>query len=89
MNKKDIAMYILGGIITVCFFAVLALLVFKPMPQENKDVLYLVIGALIGFEGSVVTYFYGSSAGSSKKDDTISNIATDKGFYQPTFTAPK
>jgi hypothetical protein len=90
MTTKDIAMYVLGAVVTFCFFTVLTLLIFKPMPQENKDVLYLAIGALIGFEGAVVQYFYGSSAGSAKKDETISNIAKDKGFYQSTYTeSPK
>lgn len=74
---KDIAMYILGALVTLCFFAVLALLIFKPMPTENKDVLYLAIGALIGFEGAIVSYFYGSSAGSAKKDETIGTILTN------------
>lgn len=89
MKPKDYAMFILGALIAICFFTLLGLLVFKPMPQENKDVLYLAVGALIGFMGTIVTYFYGSSAGSAKKDETlneasakkdetISKIATDK-----------
>ena len=64
-------MYILGGLITICFFVVLSLLIFVELPQGNKDLLNIILGALIGFEGAVVTYFYGSSAGSAKKDETI------------------
>jgi hypothetical protein len=71
MKGKDIAMYVLGALITVCFFTVLALLIFVELPQANKDLLNIILGALIGFEGAVVTYFYGSSAGSAKKDETI------------------
>jgi hypothetical protein len=71
MKLKDYAMYVLGALVTICFFLVLALLIFKPMPQENKDVLYLAIGALIGFEGAIVQYFYGSSAGSAEKTNII------------------
>ena len=78
MKPKEIAMFILGALITVCFFAVLIWLIARPMPEGNKDVLYLAIGALIGFMGTIVTYFYGSSACSAKKDETISNIATNK-----------
>jgi drug/metabolite transporter (DMT)-like permease len=73
MKTKDYAMYVLGALITICFFIVLAFLIFKPMPEENKDVLYLVIGALIGFEGAIVTYFYGSSAGSAAKTEIMAN----------------
>jgi drug/metabolite transporter (DMT)-like permease len=73
MKTKDYAMYVLGALITICFFIVLAFLIFKPMPEENIDVLYLVIGALIGFEGAIVTYFYGSSAGSAAKTEIMAN----------------
>jgi len=71
MKGKDVAMYVLGGLITICFFVVLALLIFVELPQSNKDLLNIILGALIGFEGSVVTYFYGSSAGSAKKDEIM------------------
>jgi drug/metabolite transporter (DMT)-like permease len=78
MKPKDLAMYILGALLTICFFLVLAFLIFKPMPQENKDVLYLAIGALIGFMGTVVTYFYGSSAGSAEKTDIMAKQKVDE-----------
>ena len=71
MKTRDLMMYILGGLITVCFFVVLSLLIFVELPQGNKDLLNIILGALIGFESNVVTYFYGSSAGSAKKDETI------------------
>lgn len=70
-NIKDIFMYVLGAVIIICFFIVLWLLVFNPMPVDNKDVLYLIIGALIGFAGSVVNYFYGSSSGSATKTEML------------------
>jgi lipopolysaccharide export LptBFGC system permease protein LptF len=78
MKIKDYAMYILGTLITLCFFFILALLVFRPVPEENNNVLYLIIGALIGYMGSIVTYFFGSSAGSAEKSEIISKIAESK-----------
>ena len=71
-------MLILGAVISICFFVVLAFLIFKPMPSENKDVLYLAIGALIGFEGAIVNYFYGSSAGSAAKTEIIKKQQEEK-----------
>jgi hypothetical protein len=44
------------------------------VPEPNKDLLNLVVGALIGSFASVVGYFFGSSAGSAQKDETISTI---------------
>lgn len=71
-ETKDRFMFTLGAVIMICFFVVIGLLIFKPMPENNRDVLYLMLGALIGFAGAVVNYFYGSSAGSAAKNEMIS-----------------
>lgn len=68
---KDLFQYILGGLIVTGFFVLLYLLVMAEVPAVNKEILNLVVGALIGSFASVVGYFFGSSAGSSKKDDII------------------
>ena len=78
MKQKEFFQYILGTIIIVGFFALLIILVFSQVPEPNKDLLNLVVGALIGSFGTVVTYNFGSSVGSAKKDETISQIATNK-----------
>jgi hypothetical protein len=70
-NGNDIFKYILGGLVVLGFFILLYLLVSKTVPMENKDLLNLVVGALIGSFASVVGYFFGSSAGSARKDDII------------------
>jgi heme O synthase-like polyprenyltransferase len=71
MNKKnrEIAMYILGGLIVIGFFSLLYLLIFTPIPINNIDIMNIVIGALIGSFTTVVGYFYGSSLGSKEKND--------------------
>jgi hypothetical protein len=71
MKAKEIFQYILGALIVLGFFALLITLVFSAIPDANKDVLNLVVGALIGVFTTVVGYFYGSSLGSSKKDDLM------------------
>jgi len=76
MKAKDLFQYILGGLIVVGFFTLLVLLVLRVVPAENKDLLNIVVGALIGSFAAVVGYFYGSSAGSAAKEKTISDIAT-------------
>jgi hypothetical protein len=78
MKGKDLFQYILGGLIVAGFFVLLYFLVLSPIPEKNSDLLNLIIGALIGNFGAVVSYFYGSSAGSSKKDDTISKALDNK-----------
>ena len=75
---KDIFQYGLGALIVIGFFVLLYLLVSKTVPDVNKDLLNLIVGALIGSFSTIVGYFFGSSAGSAKKDEIIAQQATDK-----------
>ena len=75
MKGKDLFQYVLGGLLVAGFFALLILLVLRVVPTENKDLLNIVVGALIGSFTSVVGYFFGSSAGSAAKEKTIADIA--------------
>jgi drug/metabolite transporter (DMT)-like permease len=72
MRSKLTAMYVLGTLIVLAFFTLLALLIFKEIPTSNNDVLNLSIGALISGFATVVNYFYGSSAGSAAKNELLS-----------------
>jgi drug/metabolite transporter (DMT)-like permease len=69
---KDIFQYVLGGLIVIGFFILLYKLINAEVPETNKDLLNLVVGALIGSFATVVGYFYGSSKSSSEKDEIIS-----------------
>ena len=71
-------MYILGVLIVVGFFALLVLLLFKPIPENNSEVLYLAIGSLLSSFSMVVGYFYGSSAGSAQKTELMNNNKINK-----------
>ena len=70
MKTKDLFMYVLGALVVIGFFATLWFLI-KENTYENT--INLAIGALIGAFGTVVGYFYGSSKGSSEKNEIISN----------------
>lgn len=71
MQTKDIFQYSLGGVIVVGFFLLLIVLANKGIPDQNKDLLNLVVGALIGSFATVVGYFYGSSKGSAEKNELL------------------
>jgi len=71
MKAKNIFQYVLGALIVLGFFTLMIILVNKVVPMENKDILNLVVGALIGNFGTVVAYFYGSSLGSSEKNELL------------------
>jgi drug/metabolite transporter (DMT)-like permease len=70
---KDFYMYLLGTVVVAGFMALLGILVFQGVPEQNSELLYLAVGALIGMAGAVVNYFYGSSKGSKDKTDIMAN----------------
>lgn len=70
-NQKDIFQYVFGAIIALCFFLLVVALTFKVIPDGNKSVLELVVGALIGSFTTVVGYFFGSSRGSAEKSEML------------------
>ena len=71
MNAKNIFQYVLGALIVIGFFVLMVVLVYTSVPDTNKDLLNLVVGALIGSFATVVGYFYGSSLGSSDKNEIL------------------
>lgn len=71
MKAKSIFQYLLGALIVAGFFVLMIVLVYRNVPAENKDLLNLVVGALIGSFATVVGYFYGSSLGSSEKNELL------------------
>lgn len=73
MKGKSIFQYILGGVIVIGFFLLLYFLLWAVVPEGNKDLLNIVVGALIGSFTSIVGYFYGSSLGSAEKNDLLKN----------------
>jgi CDP-diglyceride synthetase len=70
-NAKDLYMYILGALIVLGFFAILVYLIKIPAPVDNKDVLLILLGALVAKFADVVGYFYGSSKGSADKSEML------------------
>jgi hypothetical protein len=68
---KDVLMYVLGGIVVIGFFALLYLMLYWGVPEPNKDLFNILSGALVGSFTTIVGYFYGSSKGSSEKNDLI------------------
>lgn len=66
---------IVSGIILIGFL-VLSFLAMKPeLTGVRTDVTLFLLGAWSGYAGAVVTYWLGSSAGSSQKSDQIAVLA--------------
>lgn len=67
-GKTDIA-NILGVIIVVGVFILMYMLIIKPIPIENKDVVMTAVGFVFGGALAGVTgYFYGASKAKNTPD---------------------
>ena len=71
--NKDLYQNILGTAIGVILVIMLTLLFLIDIPQNNMNILLLIIGALISSFTTVVQYYFGSSKGSADKDKIIRN----------------
>jgi len=61
----------LGCFVSVGFFGLLFYMMQAEVPASNKDMLNIMLGALGAAWINVIGYYFGSSAGSAKKDETI------------------
>lgn len=68
----------LAYLITFGFFATLGYLIVYGKPQAGGDVMLVMVGSLGTAWASIVSFFYGSSAGSAAKTDVINKIAATK-----------
>lgn len=68
MDLKDKTPAILGFFIMSGFFGLLGFLLFYAVPPQNEAIFNIMLGALGTMATGVVTYYFGSSAGSRVKD---------------------
>jgi hypothetical protein len=62
---------LLATVITLGFFGVLIGMMTDNLSPTETPALMMALGALMAGWGSVVNYYFGSSAGSRVKDETI------------------
>ncbi len=65
---------VLGVLIIAGFFGLLVMMMFRQVPEGAETVLNIMLGGLAAMTTAVVNYFFGSSAGSARKNDTIENL---------------
>ena len=66
VNHRTVAQYLLAAVVIVGFYVVLVFMLLTG--KAGSDIL---VGSLAAAFGAVVGYFYGSSAGSARKDELM------------------
>lgn len=75
IQLKDITPKVLAGVITVGYFCVLFWMLRFGLPETGaSEALLVMLGALGTAWGGIVAYYFGSSAGSREKNETISKM---------------
>lgn len=60
ISKTDVR-HVLAFIWSIGAIAIVMVLIFHPLPAQNKEVVYLAIGSLLSGAGVVLSFFFGSS----------------------------
>lgn len=70
-DKVDIMQFLVGFFLLVTFMSIVAALIMRAIPSENKEALIHVLGIMEGIITTIVMFYYGSSKGSQKKDEAL------------------
>lgn len=65
---------ILALTITALTFILFYMIMFKGVKGVEKDILVFVLGALTGYVGMVLSYYFGSSLGSHQKQERLDKL---------------
>lgn len=62
---------VLTVVLTLMVSAIMTALLYVEVPDSNKDVVYLIVGQIIGAFASAIAYWIGSSRGSAVKNGAL------------------
>lgn len=71
IETKDTTPKVLAAVVVIGFFSVLTVLAINGMPQRGGDAILIMIGSLGAAFTAIVSYYYGSSAGSAAKNELL------------------
>lgn len=71
VETKDPTPKVLAVAVVIGFFSVLTILALHGMPPKGGDAILIMIGSLGAAFTAIVSYYYGSSAGSAAKNELL------------------
>lgn len=71
--KMDGMKTLVGVTILFVFTALVLKLIHEEIPKENREIIIHIIGMVEGALGVLVTFYFGSSKGSQKKDQMLAD----------------
>lgn len=87
-DREKAYMAVLAMMIVGATFYLGYILITKTIPEENRDIINVALGMILGLSGTVVGYYFGSSKSSSDKtaflSETPSKIDNEKEKYTQT-----
>jgi hypothetical protein len=80
MVVRDKTPTILAYLYSFGYFFILALIIFKvtPIDEKIKDLVNVLLGVLSAAEVGIISYYFGSSSGSAAKSAIIERLAEKK-----------
>lgn len=71
MISLGLSRFIIGVLVIIGFFLVVAGVLMLPIKADVKDIILILIGALVGEFKNATGYFFSTSASSTVKDEVI------------------
>jgi hypothetical protein len=71
IERQDWTPRILAYLVTAGFFGMLSVMVFAAIPTASKEPLYILLGSLGTAWTSIISYYFGSTAGGQKKSELL------------------
>jgi hypothetical protein len=74
IKTKDLTPRVLAAAVTFGFFGVLSWMIANGLPANGGEAMLVMLGTLGTAWGAIISYYFGSSAGSREKTDQLNQV---------------